>query len=216
MRTTMRNRRTGANRRAAGVLLACGAAFSPLAWSPAVVTAAANPTQAELDRVMALQPGGVQVSDNAVVWGDGDVVLVVPDPGQPTAPEGLGKNIRADALTSPAMRALATVDQTDGAARIGATHGCPGGLLTRDYYCFYQFRDWRGRRVQFTGATATGDAEEWGFNNGTTSWVSNDVDCTVKAYNTSRSRNPMWEQPENSVSSYVGAQHDNKMSYWTC
>ncbi len=179
--------------------------------------------QAELDRVMALQPGGTQVSDNAVVWGDGDVVLVVPSRGQAKAPAGLGTHVRRHLLDTPGLRSL---DTTNVAAARGAqagagsgqsfdTHDCPGGAFKKDYYCFYQYRDWGGRRVQFTGQTSEAHASDWGFNNGTTSWVSNDVDCEVKTYNTFEG-SLLWRQPENSVSAYVGSEHDNKMSWWTC
>ncbi len=183
--------------------------------------------QAELDRVMALQPGGIQVSDNAVVWGDGDVVLVVPSRGQAKAPAGLGTHVRRHLLDTPGLRSLDTTNVASArGAQAGAgsgqsfdTQDCPGGAFKKDYYCFYQYRDWGGRRVQFTGDTKAADAADWGFNNGTTSWVSNDVDCTVKAYNAERPSdmsNWMWKQPENSSSSYVGSDNDNKMSFWTC
>ena len=222
---TSRSRRLGTRIRVVGALLSIGLSVGALTTSSAPVSAI-DTRQAEIDRIMALQPGGTQVSDNAVVWGDGDIVLVVPDPGRRIAPDGLGHNVRTDLLTTPSMRALdttaasnattttASLDATADAALL-STHGCPGGLLVKDYYCFYQYRDWGGRRVQFTGATATGSAKAWGFNNGTTSWVSNDVDCMVFAYDTKEGR-LLWRQPENSVSRYVGSSNDNKMSWWIC
>lgn len=185
--------------------------------------------QVELEKAMALQPGGVQVSDNAVVWGDADVVLVVPDAGATRAPVGLGRNVRRHLLLTESLRSLdltrAQVSGDPGAAassdRVGvmATHGCPGGRLVKDYYCFYTDRDFNGRRLQFTGATRASDAADWGFNNQTSSWVSNDVDCTVRAYNAERPAEGapgIWRQPENAVSTFVGNSNNDKMSYWTC
>jgi len=168
---------------------------------------------------MALQPGGVQVSDNAVVWGNADAVLVVPDAGESVAPDGLGENVRAAKLTTRAMRRL---DASSSTAKLSAAddpdyHGCPGGWAIKDYYCFYQYRGFGGRRMQFTGATSAGVAEEWGFNNGTSAWLSRDVDCTVYAYRHNIAGSGwMWKQPENSRSSWVGPSNDNAMSKWTC
>ena len=219
--------------RAGIALLGLFALLLPAAPAAADLPERAGPTsgapvarsgpQAELDRVLALQPGGTQVSDNAVVWGDGDVVLVVPDRGQAKAPAGLGANVRRHLLDTPALRSLDTTSVATkrgsstvaGSGQSLATHECPGGAFTKDYYCFYQYRNWGGRRVQFTGQTSEAHAADWGFNNGTTSWVSNDVDCEVKTYNTFEG-SLLWRQPENSVSAYVGSEHDNKMSWWTC
>ena len=201
-------------------------ASAPTISAPAA-SAGTSSSQQQLDAVMSLRPGGIQVSDNAVVWGNGDVVLVVPSPGQRTAPAGLGNNVRKELLTTPALRRLDTTSSvnsanTTSAAQVAqaadAWHGCPGGYTVKDYYCFYQYSDWGGRRVQFSGDTSPGYADEWGFDNGTTSWVSRDVDCIVEAFNY-KNLNPvnrLWTEQENSMSSYVGSANSNKLSAWTC
>lgn len=206
--------------------LAClGSAVGAPAW-------AANPAgpaaQAQLDRALALKPGGVQVSDNAVSWDGGAAVLVVPSDGEDAAPAGLGRNVRAGRLSTPALRELAaasavssgsasTSSSSEGSVvALGSASTCPGGVTVTDYYCFYQYRNYDGRRVQFTGATDFGYASDYGFNNGTTSWVSRDVDCVVYAYDGVSFQTPMWRQPENATSSYVGSANDNKLSSWSC
>lgn len=173
--------------------------------------------QSELDAAMKLTPGGVQVSDNAVVWGDGDVVLVVPDAGSSVAPSGLGSNIRADRVRTPALQALVEQGENSNKSVVaqGSSSTCPHGVTVSDYYCFYQYSNFNGRRVQFTGATQAAYAANYGFDNGTSSWVSWDVDCRVRSYDNAGST-LLWTQNENSQSSYVGSTNDNRMSFWTC
>jgi peptidase inhibitor family I36 len=175
-------------------------------------------TQAALDAALDLRPGGVQVSDNAVSWDGGNVILVVPSPGQQVAPPGLGSGVREDTLSTPLLQEEAEVGaqvQRRGTALRGSAGTCPGGYLQTDYYCFYVDRDYNGRRLQFTGNTSAEHASNYGFNNETSSWVSNDVDCYVQAYDTIHG-DRLWQEPENSTSSYVGNANNDKMSYWTC
>jgi Peptidase inhibitor family I36 len=198
-----------------------------------VPTASAAPVdqrQAQLNAALALQPGGVQVSDNAVAWRGGEVVLVVPDAGTARAPEGLGSNVRSDRLTTPLMKGLAATSlaTTGGAVTTAATtaaaapalaaavNGCPGGLFVTDYYCFYTDINFGGRRLQFTGNTRFDTAANWGFNNQVSSWVANDVDCTVTAFNAGDGTSRLWTEPENSRSSWVGNTNNDKLSSWTC
>lgn len=197
-----------------------------LTHGPASNAQANESPQSQLDAIMALHPGGVQVSDNAVVWGDGDVVFVVPDAGSKVAARGLGSNIRADRVRTPALKALAklgngtttgtdTRESSGSAGPLGAAWTCPHGVGAKDYYCFYQYSNFNGRRVQFTGATSADYASNWGFNNGTTSWASWDVDWTVRAYDYAGGPH-LWTEVEKSSSSHVGSTNDNRLSYWTC
>ena len=68
---------------------------------------AAGP-QRDIDAYLGAHPGGVQVSDNAVAYRDGEVVIVFPDPGERRAPEGLGRNVRSTALATEVSTSWAT------------------------------------------------------------------------------------------------------------
>lgn len=211
---------------ALGIMLACLSSTVATPASAWAADPARSSAQQQLDRAMNLKPGGVQVSDNAVAWNGGAAVLVVPSDGEDAAPAGLGRNIRASKLTTPALKELAagssegesasSSQTSDEVVALGSAGSCPGGVTVTDYYCFYQYRNYDGRRVQFTGATEFGYASNYGFNNGTSSWVSRDVDCVVSAYDGTSFQTAMWRQPENSTSSFVGTANNNKMSSWSC
>jgi len=194
---------------AVGVLLAGAAA-------PLTATAASDglsgPLAGEMRQLLELQPGGVQVSDNAMAWESTGTVVVWPSPGERVAPIGLGKNVRHDTARRLGVEPLADYEgQSD--YSIQDVHGCPSGITVKDYYCFYTDINWGGRRLQFTGATRNGDASNWGFANQTTSWVNTDTDCQVFAYAPNVG---LWTEPENSVSSYVGNANNDRMTSWSC
>lgn len=44
---------------------------------PAVATASPDDVQVRIDQILERYPGGVQISENAVVWDDGDVLLTL-------------------------------------------------------------------------------------------------------------------------------------------
>ncbi|MEV6272140.1 peptidase inhibitor family I36 protein [Kribbella sp. NPDC051936] len=192
---------------AVGMLLA-GAAV-PLSAS-AAPDGPSGPLAGEMRQLLKLQPGGVQVSDNAMVWEATGTVVVWPSPGERTAPKGLGSNVRRDAARHAGVEPLGDYSTLD-------VHGCPSGITVKDYYCFYTDINWGGRRLQFTGATSVGNAANWGFDNQTSSWVNTDTDCTVFAYDAVNGGVPnMWYEPEGSVSSYVGNSYNDRMSQWHC
>ena len=70
----------------AGVLLIGATAPLP---ANAAGDSPAGPLAAEMRQLLVLQPGGVQVSDNAMVWEATGTVVVWPSPGDLVAPPGL-------------------------------------------------------------------------------------------------------------------------------
>jgi hypothetical protein len=181
-----------------------------LSTSPAMAATGMSqvPLQAQIDKHMAEYPGGVQVSDNSISYGEGNAVLTFPRPGEKAAPAGLGTGVRtADAdrleINEPDAKNLS---------------GCPSSWRTK-WYCFYEHRDFNGRRWQFKDLNNDW-ATNWGFNDQTSSWVN----TTSKRFYTYAdgfaSNGSYWTflwgmYPGDSKSSYVGDAFNDRMSYWT-
>lgn len=172
-----------------------------------------GPLAAEMNRLLALQPGGVQVSDNAMAWADGAVV-VWPSPGEEHAPAGLGSNVRTDVVDALGLGLLAMesapASEPAAAAELAGTwRSCTAG-----YYCFYTGQNYDGTRFQFS-STCSGNASSWGFNNQTSSWVSRNYNKRVTAYDYAGGAH-LWTMSPGAMKPSVSSAADNRMSYWTC
>lgn len=179
------------------------AAAPQLAYAPQVASSAG--TQEEIDAYLRAHPGGTQVSDNAVAYRDGEVVVVFPDPGERRAPEGLGTNVRRTALA-----AEVTEDLELAAASVA---GCPSGTFDR-WYCFYTDSNFGGRRLQFLN-TCADNAADWGFNNSTSSWVNTNPNSRIVAWDY-RGGQALWVEGYGvSSDNWVGSAVNDRMSYWT-
>ncbi|TQM79931.1 peptidase inhibitor family I36 [Saccharothrix saharensis] len=195
------------------MLARCGAvvtaAFLAASVPPAAGAAPGGPTgplAPRMEQLLAEHPGGVQVSDNALAWDRGRVVLVMPSPGEAVAPRGLGRNPRGRQVRSMGLADLADPSGTRD------VHGCPSGATKKDNYCFYGDRDFGGDRWQFA-ETCADQAGDWGFSRKTSSWVNTDTDKTIVAYD---GNTRLWDEPENSVSKYVGATNNDRLTRWDC
>ncbi|HET6666390.1 MAG TPA: peptidase inhibitor family I36 protein [Intrasporangium sp.] len=167
-------------------------------------TPTASP-QKEIDAYLRAHPGGAQVSDNAVAYRDGEVVVVFPSPGERRAPEGLGGNVRSTAL------AVGVAADLDAAA--SSVAGCPSGTFDR-WYCFYTDTNFGGRRLQFLN-TCADYASDWGFNNSTSSWVNTNPNSRIVAWDY-RGGEALWVEGYGvSSDSWVGSADNDRMSYWT-
>lgn len=171
--------------------------------------APAGPLAAEMSQLLELQPGGVQLSDNAMAWDGGSVIVVWPSLGESAAPSGLGDNVRDDVV--PALGIDPAVDERSSAeTTFGSPSTCPVG-----YYCFYTNNNFDGVRYQFSSSICAGNPSAWGFNNLTSSWANRTGAKIIRAldYN----GGPLlWTMRAGYSSSYVGAADDNKMGFWTC
>lgn len=95
----------------------------------------------------------------------------------------------------------------------GCVHGCPSG-----WYCFYQYRDFGGRRLQFRDCSRGGTTQfltDYGFGNKTSSWVVNRSLNFVNVNDSGSGRN-LWNEHSHSVSRYVGSANDNKADWFIC
>lgn len=194
------------------VTAAAGGAYGDSAPGDAVPT---GPLAAEMAAALEQQPGGVQVSDNAMVWDGGAVVVVWPNPGDDAAPLGLGDGVRTDVLAGLGLSATGLggevpVDRSGRQPAPRGTHtSCPV-----DYYCFYTSMNWDGSRYQFS-STCSGTAAPYGFDNNTSSWANRNLDKRINAYDSSGGT-LLWSMGAGRTSAYVGGANDNRMSAWTC
>ncbi|MCD9904337.1 peptidase inhibitor family I36 protein [Streptomyces sp. MT29] len=174
--------------------------------TPAIASSEDKALQDRIDQQLRDYPGGIQVSDNAIAYGDGEAVVVFPSTGEDVAPAGLGANVRSDNLKTAGITAQSTVGTQ-------AVKGCPTGTFAY-WYCFYQFRDFAGDRWQFKDST-TGDARDWGFDNKTSSVVNTKRSGSIIGYQLgNQSGDLLFTVPRNSTRAYVGSTADNRMTSW--
>jgi hypothetical protein len=92
-----------------------------------------------------------------------------------------------------------------------AVHGCPSG-----WYCVYQDRNWRGRRLQFKNCSRN-DLSNYGFRDQTSSWVNNGPHrVQVKNDLIFRPDPVLWTMPPHTSSAYVGNANNDKADYFQC
>ncbi|MFF3256407.1 hypothetical protein ACFYWP_36740 [Actinacidiphila glaucinigra] len=126
--------------------------------------------QQEINDVLAKTQGGVQISRNEIAWNDGKVIMAFPLPGETQAPTsspaaqklqaqsaGLSdeqvKTRIAEEKTAAALgfadEPLPSDEPTGGTVSPLATDTCPTEVFGNDWYCFYQFKNFGGRRLQW-------------------------------------------------------------------
>lgn len=136
--------------------------------------------QREVDEQLATTPGGVQVSANEVAYPDGGPVITFPMPGESQAPASSAAALKAQGASDTEV---ATIEQD--AAKPASDvdwHGCPAGASDNRWYCFYEYRSFGGRRLQWNEKHCDYmDFNPWDFEGETSSWVNTGA-LTVKAY----------------------------------
>jgi hypothetical protein len=162
----------------------------------------------EVQTQLAKKPGGVQLSANEIEWGNGKVVLSFPIPGT--------KDVPADSSALIAFRAKMNGKtlSADSVTPMDTTvHGCPKGTVVR-WYCFYQDKNWGGRRLQWSDPHCDSDDfldfNNYGFEDETSSWV-NTGWLTVYVYDYAVDN--IWTEASNSSSSYVGSFYNDTAWY---
>jgi hypothetical protein len=164
--------------------------------------------QADIDATLAeTHNGGVQISANEISWNGGEPILSFPLPGQDTAPESSPAALKEEGLTPGEVEPL--VDW----------HHCPAGDNDNRWYCFYQFADFKGIRVQWNWAHCGANAisfSDYGFNNKTTGWANTTRNVEywgmkIVTYDGLRTGSLWHENPWSQVS-HVDSFHDNKAS----
>lgn len=84
------------------------------------------------------------------------------------------------------------------------------------WYCFYQYKDYGGRKLQFQDCGSTQYLTNYGFGNKTTSWK-NASKHTIYTYNNATTPpTSLWTEEPNSASANVGDTLDNRAdSFYT-
>lgn len=145
--------------------------------------------QGQIDKQMAMTPGGKQIGVNQVSWRDGKVVMTFPLPGEK----------KARAVNEP----------------LGAL-GTPNCSYL--WTCLYEHANFDGRRLTWSDCNFENLAD-WGFNDKTTSWHNNQSRGTqTHVYNwTGSSWALLWTSTAPSSSSNVGAANNDKADgLWVC
>ena len=142
-------------------------------------TSSTHTLQESIDDVLANTEGGTQISPNEVAWEGGAVVMSFPDQGEQEAP--------ASSAAVQTFRAKATGQMVPFVeVPLGSNEGCPTEKFGNDWYCFYQYDNYGGRRLQWNAAhTSKMYFSNYDFINKTSSWV-NGGGKTIYVYGRTR------------------------------
>ncbi|MEU5888381.1 peptidase inhibitor family I36 protein [Streptomyces sp. NPDC047461] len=187
----MRNERR--RRRSTGIAIAVLAFCGSSALAP-VSAADVDPLQQQIDAVLAKTEGGVQISRNEIAWDEGQAIMAFPFPGETQAPPSseAAQELQAQVTglpldtreTSPDMLAYdspteladavaadETIPEDETESGATATDACPTEIFGNDWYCFYQYKNFGGRRLQWNAVhTSRIFFSKYDFENRTSSW----------------------------------------------
>ncbi|MEU1694829.1 peptidase inhibitor family I36 protein [Streptomyces hirsutus] len=180
-------------------------AMGTMAGIAPVGAAEVDPLQQQIDEVLANTEGGVQISSYEIAWNDGEAIMAFPLPGEEQAPVsslvaqklqaqyvGLPVDTREPAVSDASVVAAADDDPPADEEVIAAerepyvsgaaSDSCPTEVFGNDWYCFYQYKSFKGRRLQWN-ATHKNLVyfSKFDFENRTSSW-SNKGAKTIKVY----------------------------------
>ncbi|WP_371575374.1 hypothetical protein [Streptomyces sp. NBC_01314] len=145
--------------------------------------------QRQIDKQMAVTPGGEQIGVNQVAWRDGKAVMTFPLPGEK----------KARAVNEPR-----------------GTLGTPNCSYL--WTCLYEHSNFDGRRLTWSDCNFE-NLSNWGFIDQTTSWHNNQSRGTqTHVYNwTGSSWALLWTSTAPSSSSNVGSANNDKADgLWVC
>ncbi|MEV8065496.1 peptidase inhibitor family I36 protein [Streptomyces sp. NPDC085995] len=210
--------------------------------------------QQQINEVLASTQGGVQISPNEIAWENGNVIMSFPEPGETEAPASspVAANLEAR-VSAPAGASSAEIaeaadaivadsgasdvadegsdDAPSGVVSAAASDSsCPTVTFGNDWYCFYQYTNYGGRRLQFSAAYSTANAimfDAYGFENKTSSWSNKGGKTiyvggrTVSGNNYScnhwvNGKSPrLWTEGDHSHSPSVGSLDNQADCFWT-
>jgi hypothetical protein len=218
------------------------------------VSAAEGPDtlQQQIDQVLARTEGGVQISRYEIAWNGGEAVMAFPLPGEVYAPPSSPAAVKLEARfagLSPADTATAVAkataqadedpgdlsgtpapedvpaDEAEPDVTPLASPDCPTEAIGNDWYCFYQYKEYAGRRLAWNAAhTDYMYFSAYDFVNRTSSWsnkggktiyvrgrtvTGDDGSCNQYAHNG-------WNEPDHTNSSALSSSLDNTADcFWT-
>ncbi|WP_217240422.1 peptidase inhibitor family I36 protein [Streptomyces sp. AC555_RSS877] len=182
--------------------------------------------QQQIDEVLANTTGGVQISRNEISWNGGEAIMAFPLPGEDVAPPSSDAAVQLQTKTAGVSTKSVAAEAAAGEA-LAADDGCPTEVFGNDWYCFYQFENYGGRRLQWNASHKHGDMiffSVYDFDNKTSSWSNKggkyiyvegrsqtgmDRSCFENAIH-------LWQEAPHTKKAYVGSSLDNKADcFWT-
>ncbi|MDX2825853.1 hypothetical protein Sipo8835_38345 [Streptomyces ipomoeae] len=158
--------------------------------------------QQQINQVLVETEGGVQISRYEIAWDGGEAIMAFPLPGEEQAPmsspaaqklqaqyvglptDTREPNIQSVATSSDEVPASEDVssDEREPMFSVTSSDKCPTEIFGNDWYCFYQYKSFKGRRLQWN-ATHRDLVyfSKYNFENKTSSW-SNKGNKTIKVY----------------------------------
>ncbi|WP_369263521.1 peptidase inhibitor family I36 protein [Streptomyces sp. R35] len=182
--------------------------------------------QQEINEVLSNTQGGVQISRNEIAWNGGEAIMAFPLPGEETAPPSSAAAVKLQTKKS-GVSAKSVQSASSGSEALAADDGCPTQVFGPDWYCFYQYENFGGRRLQWNASHGHDDLvffSEYYFDNKTSSWSNRGGNYiyvegrSETGQDRSCNDNPieLWIESPHSSKSYVGAADDNKADcFWT-
>nr|WP_144298839.1 hypothetical protein [Streptomyces sp. TLI_235] len=183
----------------------------------------ARDLQAQIDDQMRKAPGGTQISATEISWGNGNVVMEFPVPGEKQAPLTSSKALQAVATQGPkAAENIAAGFPTGTCYDTGTCQyqKCPYGFRDQ-WYCLYADEGYGGRRLQWKDAyNFSQGLDAWNFNYQASGWVNTSQKMVVEVWGPNGDR--LWFEPardnffsEPAHSSFVGADANDKATSFT-
>ncbi|WP_433341243.1 peptidase inhibitor family I36 protein [Streptomyces sp. CA-253872] len=220
--------------------LSCAGALLALTAASGVAAAgtSGDVVQRQIDAVLAATEGGVQISPYEIAWNGGEVIEAFPLPGEASArlsspaAERLQASLAAaepvgDVVTeagpgaaTAAGEPVATEEREGplGPLAAASSDSCPTQTIGNDWYCFYQFKNYEGRRLQWNARhTTTMYFSDYAFVNATSSW-SNRGGMTISVGGRTvtgsdascRPSSPLWREAAHTRSASLPASLDNR------
>lgn len=171
------------------------------------------------------QLGGKQISQYEISFDKGHVIEAFPAPGTLIAPPAsaaaIGSDAKAQQYRARAASALAGSARSASGVRkaMGSSSTCPYSYSTK-YYCFYQDRNFDGRRVQFQDYYCPGAIygpgvplrlSDYNFDNLASSWVNN-TNFNIVAYDYYPTSGQMWTEGRVSNATDVYTGYNDRLS----
>ncbi|MFF6993561.1 hypothetical protein ACFY93_01155 [Streptomyces sp. NPDC008313] len=212
----------------------------------ASATDAPDVLQQQINEVLSNTEGGVQISRYEIAWNEGEAIMAFPLPGETYAPPssaaavkleakiaGLSSAKTADAVAAaekeptgvPAAESVPSDEAEPAGVVATASADCPTETFGNDWYCFYQYKSYAGRRLSwnathhdymyFSAYNFVNRTSSWSNKGGKTIYVAgrtesgDDGSCNQYSHNG-------WTEQAHSSSSALSSSLDNTADcFWT-
>ncbi|MEN8655868.1 peptidase inhibitor family I36 protein [Streptomyces sp. 21So2-11] len=171
--------------------------------------------QQEIDSVLAKTEGGAQISRNEIAWEGGKVTMTFPLPGEEVAPPASPAAVALQAKISGVSSSKLNKAVKSGVG-LAAADNCPTETFGNDWYCFYQYKNFGGRRLAWNEGKPGGwYFSAYDFTNTTSSW-SNKGGMPIYVWGRKKTGDDtsclksLWIESEHTKDAQVAANVDNQ------